>query len=65
MKGAVKYTGTLRERRTHQPVPQDDDDSEDDTVEGFTTDATVDLLHQLKDVLTLSIAHNWDIFYDR
>ena len=65
VKGAVKYTGTLRERRTHQPVSQDDEDSEDETVDGFNTDVTVDLLHQLKDVLTLSIAHSWDIFYDR
>ena len=65
VKGAVKYTGTLRERRTHQPVSQDDDDSEDEVTEDFTTDSTVDLLNQLKDVLTLSIAHSWDIFYDR
>lgn len=65
VKGAVKYTGTLRERRTHQPVPQDDTDSEDDDVESFSTDITLDLLNQLKDVLTLSIAHSWDIFYDR
>ncbi|KAI0748219.1 hypothetical protein C8Q80DRAFT_1104066 [Daedaleopsis nitida] len=65
VKVAVKFTGTLRERRTHQPVPQDDTDSEDESIEEFTTDTTIDLLNQLKDVLTLSIAHSWDIFYDR
>ncbi|KAI0831397.1 hypothetical protein BC628DRAFT_1312212 [Trametes gibbosa] len=64
VKGAVKYTGTLRERRTHQPVPQDDTDSGDEQDEGFTTDLTFDLMNQLKDVLVLSIAHKWDIFYD-
>ena len=65
VKGAVKYTGTLRERRTHQLVPQDDTDSEDDESRTFTTDVTFDLMSQLKDVLVLSIAHKWDIFYDR
>ncbi len=65
VKGAVRYTGTLRERRTHQPVPQDDNDSDDDHDTGFTTDLTFDLMNQLKDVLVLSIAHKWDIFYDR
>ncbi|KAH9946036.1 uncharacterized protein BXZ73DRAFT_86240 [Epithele typhae] len=64
VKGAVKYTGQLRGRRTHQPVPQEDDDSEDELADGFYTDTTVDLMNQLKDVLMLSIAHNWDIFYD-
>ncbi|KAH9856975.1 hypothetical protein C2E23DRAFT_892456 [Lenzites betulinus] len=64
VKGAVKYTGTLRERRTHQPVPQDDTDSGDEQDEGFITDLTFDLMNQLKDVLVLSIAHKWDIFYD-
>ena len=64
VKGAVKYTGTLR-TRTHQPLPQEDPDSEDEDPEGFTTDTTLDLLNQLKDVLCLSIAHSWDIFYDR
>ncbi|KAI0670290.1 hypothetical protein C8Q78DRAFT_114403 [Trametes maxima] len=64
VKGAVKYTGTLRERRTHQPVPQDDTDSDDDLLDGFTTDLTFDLMNQLKDVLVLSIQHKWDIFYD-
>ncbi|KAI0362213.1 hypothetical protein OH77DRAFT_1416438 [Trametes cingulata] len=64
VKGAVRYTGTLRERRTHQLVPQDDTDSDDDHDQGFTTDLTFDLMSQLKDVLVLSIAHKWDIFYD-
>ncbi|KAI0324520.1 hypothetical protein GY45DRAFT_1288775 [Cubamyces sp. BRFM 1775] len=64
VKGAVKYTGALRERRTHQLVPQDDTDSEDDESRAFTTDVTFDLMSQLKDVLVLSIAHKWDIFYD-
>ncbi|TFK89146.1 hypothetical protein K466DRAFT_545801 [Polyporus arcularius HHB13444] len=64
MKGAVKYTGTLRERRTHQPLPQDGSDSEDERQEGFSPDITIDLLNQLKDVLTVSNVHGWDIFYD-
>ncbi|KAI0780831.1 hypothetical protein BD413DRAFT_500442 [Trametes elegans] len=64
VKGAVKYTGTYRERRTHQPVPQDDTDSDEDADRGYTTDLTFDLMNQLKDVLVLSIAHKWDIFYD-
>lgn len=65
MRGAVKYTRTLPARRTHQPVPQDDTDSEEEDVEVFSTDTTLDLMNQLKDVLVLSIAHSWDIFYDR
>ena len=65
MKGAVKYGGTLPARRTHQPVPQDDTDSEEEDIGAFSTDITFDLINQLKDVLVLSIAHNWDIFYDK
>ena len=65
VKGAVKYTGTLRERRTHQPLPQDDSDSEDESQEGFSPETTIDLLNQLKDILTVSMVHGWDIFYDR
>ncbi|KAI1795782.1 hypothetical protein LXA43DRAFT_1163651 [Ganoderma leucocontextum] len=64
MRGAVKYTRNLPARRTHQPVPQDDTDSEEEDVEVFSTDTTLDLMNQLKDVLVLSIAHTWDIFYD-
>ncbi|TBU65728.1 hypothetical protein BD310DRAFT_803111 [Dichomitus squalens] len=64
VKGAVKYTGTLPARRTHQPLPQDDIDSDEEDVEAFSTDITLDLINQLKDVLVLSIAHSWDIFYD-
>ncbi|KAI8998560.1 hypothetical protein BD414DRAFT_519687 [Trametes punicea] len=64
VKGAVRYTGSLRERRTHQLLPQDDTDSEDEEKRGFATDLTFDLMSQLKDVLVLSITHNWDIFYD-
>ncbi len=65
MRGAMRYTKTLPTRRTHQPVPQDDTDSEEEDVEMFSTDITLDLINQLKDVLVLSIAHSWDIFYDR
>ncbi|KAI9070388.1 hypothetical protein FKP32DRAFT_1586228 [Trametes sanguinea] len=64
VKGAVKYGGTFRERRTHQPVPQEESDSEDEESKGYTTDLTFDLMSQLKDVLVLSVAHKWDIFYD-
>ena len=34
---------------------------DDDT---FHTDVTLDLMTQLKDVLAISIAQGWDIFYE-
>lgn len=44
-------------------VRQDDSDDEKDTA--FTTDETIDLMIQLKDVLAMSVAQGWQIFDDR
>ena len=40
-------------------------DSDDEESRGFSTDETFDLMLQLKDVLTTSIAQGWKIFDDR
>ena len=39
----------------------DEDEKDEDT---FYTDETLDLMIQLKDVLAISIAQGWDIFYE-
>ncbi|PSR74140.1 hypothetical protein PHLCEN_2v10096 [Hermanssonia centrifuga] len=39
-----------------------DDDSDDET--SFHTDVTFDLMSKLKEVLVISIAQGWDIFYE-
>ena len=48
-------------RRTKTLDESDDEPVDDDT---FHTDVTLDLMTQLKDVLAISIAQGWDIFYE-
>jgi hypothetical protein len=42
-----------------------EDDSDDERNIAFATDGTIDLLTQLKDVITMAIAQGWQIFDDR
>ena len=48
--------------RRKQSIDDSDEDSGDEAT--FHTDVTLDLMIQLKDVLAISIAQGWDIFYE-
>ncbi|KAH9951250.1 hypothetical protein B0H21DRAFT_272251 [Amylocystis lapponica] len=56
--------GMLSEAATHKLAPSEDTDSEWEDNSDFSTDVTFDLMAQLKDVLLISVAQKWDIFYD-
>uniref|UniRef100_A0A8H8CNC3 Phorbol-ester/DAG-type domain-containing protein n=1 Tax=Psilocybe cubensis TaxID=181762 RepID=A0A8H8CNC3_PSICU len=64
LKEAVKL-GSKQENRSHKRSGNvvDDSDSENDST--FTTDNTIELMMQLKDVLTMSLSQGWQIFDDR
>jgi hypothetical protein len=66
VKDAVKARGKRRERKSHvsESIPVAEDDLDDDGDWIFSTDATYDLMLQLKDVLIMSIAQGWHIFDD-
>ena len=62
--GMVGGSSSTPERgRTRRPeADESDDDERDEDI--FYTDETLDLMIQLKDVLAISIAQGWDIFYE-
>ena len=43
---------------------EEESEGEDGDEATFYTDTTLDLMIQLKDVLAISIAQGWDIFYE-
>lgn len=66
VRAAVRLTGGKRDMRVQPSVSQrDDSDEEDESEQGFTTDSTFSLMSQLKDVLLISRAQNWQIFHDK
>ncbi|THH16358.1 hypothetical protein EW146_g4274 [Bondarzewia mesenterica] len=65
VKGVAALTGNNRLRVAGMStVTHSDSDSEDDLDVDFTTDATCDLMDQLKDVLSISLTQRWHIFYE-
>jgi len=60
---AVKR-GTKPDKRPERRPGAQLDDSDDEQDTNFSTDETIDLMLQLKDVLTMSIAQGWQIFDD-
>jgi hypothetical protein len=65
LKEAVKRGG--KDRKMDKPKPAVgavEDDSDEDTDAAFTTDVTINLMMQLKDVLTMAIDQGWQIFND-
>lgn len=66
IRGFGMVAGTLKDFVKFMPdkrvgIPNDSDDDEN---RDFSTDDTFDLMIQLKDVLTMSIAQGWKIFDD-
>ncbi|KAF7976726.1 hypothetical protein HWV62_5909 [Athelia sp. TMB] len=65
VRAAVRLNGGRADMRAQPSLSQrDDSDEDDDSEQGFTTDATFSLMSQLKDVLLISRAQNWQIFHD-
>ncbi|KAF9533011.1 hypothetical protein CPB83DRAFT_806739 [Crepidotus variabilis] len=62
-KEAVK--GMKSEKKPDRANTLQGDDSDEETSDTFTTDETIDLMLQLEDVLTMSLAQGWMIFDDR
>jgi hypothetical protein len=58
----VRSAVKLNHGRSEMPLVEDEDDED---VSGYKTDATLDLLNQLRHVLLVSIEKGWQIFYDR
>ncbi|KIM49083.1 hypothetical protein M413DRAFT_21375 [Hebeloma cylindrosporum] len=72
-RGFGAFTETLREAvklgnnqglKIRQNAEAHEDDSDDEGNIAFATDGTIDLLMQLKDVITMAIAQGWQIFDD-
>ncbi|KDR81629.1 hypothetical protein GALMADRAFT_239698 [Galerina marginata CBS 339.88] len=63
LKEAIKRGGRHEARVERRPTIARDD-SDDEREHLFTTDDTIDLLVQLMDVLTMSVAQRWQIFED-
>lgn len=66
VKDAVKSRSKRQERksRVSESISVPEDNSDDDGEWVFSTDATYDLMLQLKDVLIMSVAQGWHIFDD-
>lgn len=60
----IAGAGGATETRARKNVLSDDSDDDFGDDSTFHTDATLDLMIQLKDVLAISIAQGWDIFYE-
>ncbi|KAF8894642.1 hypothetical protein BD779DRAFT_1502197 [Infundibulicybe gibba] len=64
VKGSM-FRSKSRDSAMPTPAVQVDYDSDDDgTEKGFSTDATYELMTQLKEVLVVSISQGWQIFDD-
>jgi hypothetical protein len=62
VRGAVKLRGGRGEAKTYTHAGDDDEDEESEHT--FSTDATFELMTQLKEVLQISVAQGWHIFHD-
>ncbi|KAJ3559109.1 hypothetical protein NM688_g537 [Phlebia brevispora] len=61
---SIAGAGSSAENRPRGTEKPEDTDDEDEDQLAFHTDMTLDLMIQLKDVLAISIAQGWDIFYE-
>lgn len=57
--------GSRQEARSERRSAVSQDDSDDENADVFTTDETYDLMLQLLNVLTMSVAQGWHIFNER
>lgn len=65
VKDAVKSRSKRQGKsRVSESISVPEDNSDDDGEWVFSTDATYDLMLQLKDVLIMSVAQGWHIFDD-
>lgn len=64
LREAVKL-GSRQEYRSEKRSVNVTEHSDDENDSTFTTDDTIELMMQLKDVLTMSLAQGWQIFDDR
>ena len=60
----IAGAGNIAENRQRKAPTLEDSDEELEDRSTFHTDTTLDLMTQLKDVLAISIAQGWDIFYE-
>ena len=51
--------------RTNSDARQTDLDGEEDSERTFSPDLAFDLMNRLRDVLTISLSHGWQIFHDK
>lgn len=65
MKDAVRLRRGRRDTNAQLQAAAFEDDSDDDKEREFSTDATFDLMMQLKEVLSISGAQGWQVFDDR
>lgn len=66
MRSVAVLTGTKRSQSISNSSPtRPESDSEDELEAEFTTDVTHDLMNQLKEILSISLAQQWQIFYER
>ncbi|CCM02372.1 uncharacterized protein FIBRA_04467 [Fibroporia radiculosa] len=65
VKETVKHKRRLSEGRIYDHPSRDESESEVEEEAVFNTDATFDLMTQLKDVLLISAQQKWDILNDR
>jgi hypothetical protein len=64
LRDAVKRGNKQHTLKTEHRGQLDEDDSDNDTDDVFSTDETIDLMLQLKDVLTMAAIEGWNIFED-
>lgn len=65
--GAVKEAARMKpdSRFTTNAPANTEDDNDEEGQGGYSTDATFDLMTQLRDVLIISVSRGWHIFEDR
>ncbi|EMD38403.1 hypothetical protein CERSUDRAFT_113558 [Gelatoporia subvermispora B] len=64
MRGAVPQPLVPGRKKSRKLRSEDDTDSDSDDETEFDTDATHDLMSQLKDYLSIAVKQGWDIFHD-
>jgi hypothetical protein len=67
VRGAVRFKAALmhaHEARTHS-VAGEDEEEDEDTERGFSTNDTFELLLRLRDLLVVSMDQGWQIFHDK
>ncbi|KAI0062284.1 hypothetical protein BV25DRAFT_1804358 [Artomyces pyxidatus] len=60
-KGVVGFASN---KKGKTPNGQNDSDSDEEIDTGFSPDVALDLMNRLRDVLTISLAQQWQIFHD-